>query len=308
MSLPPGLQSALAPSGAEAAGIAQTAWLLFGGATLIFVAVLVLAAMAIYRPVRWLGGRRTVVAGGIVFPSIVLGALLVHSLFDVPRLLAASTRPDVVIEVVGEQWWWRVRYLDAEGRPSFATANELRVPVGGIVELRLDSGDVLHSFWVPSLAGKMDMVPGRTNRMVLVADEPGTFRGQCAEFCGGPHAKMALYVVAEPLQAFERWREKQRANAPKLSSGTPGESLFLRNCAVCHTVRGTDAAGSLGPDLTHVASRVSIGAGILRSDVASIERWIVGNQQIKPGNLMPEFRAFAPHELRALAEYLASLD
>lgn len=308
MSLPPGLQSALAPFGAEAAGIAQTTWFLFGGATVIFVAVLVLAALAISRPLRWLSSPRTVFAGGIVFPSIVLGALLVHSLFDVPRLVAASTRADVVIEVVGEQWWWRVQYLDAEGRPAFATANELRVPVGGVVELRLDSGDVLHSFWVPSLAGKMDMVPGRTNRLLLIADEPGTFRGQCAEFCGGPHAKMALYVVAEPRQAFERWRDGQRAQAPKLASGARGEALFLRSCAVCHTVRGTEAAGILGPDLTHVASRVSIGAGILRNDVASIERWIVENQRIKPGNLMPEFRAFAPHEVRALAEYLASLD
>lgn len=308
MSLPPGLQSALAPYGAEAIGIARTSWLLIGGSVLIFVVVLALATIALLRPPRWLGSHRTVVVGGIVFPSVVLTALLVHSLFDVPRLVAVTTRADVVIEVVGEQWWWRVRYLDAEGRPAFATANELRLPAGGIVELRLDSADVLHSFWVPSLAGKMDTIPGRTNRLTFAAGEPGTFRGQCAEFCGGPHAQMALYVVVESQQAFERWRDAQRAHASKRANGTPGEAIFLRNCAVCHTVRGTDAGGILGPDLTHVASRLSLGAGILVNDVATLERWIVSNQRIKPGNLMPEFRAFAPGEVRALAEYLSSLD
>ncbi len=307
MSLPDGRQSALAPSGAEAADIAQTAWMLFAGAAVVFVLILALIALALYRPPRWLGSRATVVVGGIAFPVVVLTALLVHSLLVNPRLLGASTPPELTILVVAEQWWWRVQYLEADGSPGFVTANEIRVPVGAAVEVRLRSADVLHSFWVPALAGKIDAIPGRENRLILVVDQAGAWRGQCAEFCGGPHAQMALDVIAETSDSFLRWRSAQRANAFAGASSSPGAALFLAHCAVCHTVRGTPATGDRGPDLTHVASRSSIGAGVLPNDAAAMERWIAANQHIKPGNLMPGFRAFAAGELSALASYLASL-
>ena len=304
-----GPQSALAPAGPEANAIAGTAWMLFGGAALIFLLVMVLAAIALWRSPRWLSSRSTVVVGGFVFPLVVLTALLVHSLLSPTRLFASMTQAELVVEVVGEQWWWRVEYLDGSGALDFATANEIRVPVGARVEMRLRSADVLHSFWVPALAGKLDMIPGRTNRLVLVADREGAWRGQCAEYCGTAHTWMALDFIAQSPSEFERWRDGQRADArPSGDADAPGRRLFESNCAVCHVVRGTDAAGARGPDLTHLASRVSIGAGVLPNDAASIERWIVSNQHIKPGNLMPEFREFTQEQLRAVTAYLAGLD
>ncbi|MCD6680575.1 MAG: c-type cytochrome [Burkholderiaceae bacterium] len=305
-----GPQSALAPAGPEAHDIARTAWMLFGGAALIFVLVMVLVAIAISRRPRWLSSRSTVVVGGFLFPLVVLSALLVDSLLGVqPRLLASVVRPELVVEIVGEQWWWRVAYLDDREQPEFATANEIRVPVGVPVELRLKTADVLHSFWVPPLAGKLDMVPGRTNRFVILADRVGSWRGQCAEYCGAAHAHMALYVIARPASEFEQWRRGQRADASVAAgSHDAGRAVFEANCAVCHTVRGTDATGVRGPDLTHVASRTSIGAGVLPNDFSSFERWISSNQHLKPGNLMPAFDQLTQDELRSVAAYLADLD
>jgi cytochrome c oxidase subunit 2 len=304
-----GPQSAFAPAGPEAHEIARTAWLLFGGAAAILVIVVVLASIAIVRRPRWLASRSTVLVGGFVVPLVVLGALLVDSLSGSPRLLASTTHPKLAVEIVGHQWWWRVAYLDDRGRPDFETANEVRVPVGVPVELMLRSDDVLHSFWVPPLAGKLDMIPGRTNRLVIVADRAGAWRGQCAEYCGTAHAQMALHVIAQPADVFERWRDAQRADAKRVEDAhAQGYALFQARCGVCHAVRGTEAAGERGPDLTHVATRVSIGGGILPNDAASIERWIASNQRIKPGNLMPEFDEFTQEELRAVTAYLAGLD
>ncbi len=305
-----GPQSALAPAGPEAHEIASTAWMLFGGAAAIFVLVMVLVVVAMTRRPRWLSSRSTVVVGGFVFPLVVLSALLVDSLLRTqPRLLASMVRPDLVVEIVGEQWWWRIAYLDDRDRTEFATANEIRVPVGVPVELRLTTADVLHSFWVPPLAGKLDMVPGRTNRFVILADRAGSWRGQCAEYCGAAHAHMALHVIALPVSEFEQWRRGQRADARGADEMRgAGRAVFEENCAVCHAVRGTDAAGVRGPDLTHVASRTSIGAGALPNDISSLERWIASNQHLKPGNLMPGFEGLTQDELSAVAGYLASLD
>jgi cytochrome c oxidase subunit II len=185
--------------------------------------------------------------------------------------------------------------------PGFETANEIRIPVGRPVELILRSADVLHSFWVPVLAGKLDMVPGKENRLRVRADRAGQFRGQCAEYCGGPHAQMALYVVALPESEFEAWADRQKAPS------RDENRLFLAHCAACHTVRGTPAAGVLGPDLTHVGSRLSIGAGILPNNAGTIGGWIASSQHIKPGNLMPSFEHFSGEELRALSRYVESL-
>jgi cytochrome c oxidase subunit 2 len=301
------LQSALAPAGPEAAAIAAMTWVLVAGAATIFVAVMGLAAWALVSPPAWLRGRGLVIGGGIVFPLIALSALLVYTLLTSPRL-AAATAPDLVVEVTGEQWWWRVHYLDREGTLDFATANEIRIPAGAVVELRLRSADVLHSFWVPALAGKLDLVPGKDNRLRLVADRPGRYRGQCAEYCGGPHGLMAFHVVALAPAEFEAWRTAQRR--PRSGSGGPAEGrrLFLAHCASCHTVRGTPAAGGRGPDLTHLAGRDTLGAGLLPNNAGALAGWIASSQQLKPGNLMPEFRQFSGEELSALAAWLAARD
>jgi cytochrome c oxidase subunit 2 len=302
-----GIQSTLDPHGPEAAGIADITWVLLAGSAAIFALVLALTALALLAPRPWLAGKGLVVAGGIALPVAVLAALLVYTLMISPRLGAAPPA-DVVVAVEGNQWWWRVDYLDASGQRDFTTANEIRIPVGATVEVRLATADVLHSFWVPALAGKLDLVPGRDHRLRLVADRAGKFRGQCAEYCGGPHGLMAIFVIAEPPEAFAAWRAAQREAQPE--AGSPharGRDLFLSHCASCHTVRGTRAAGTRGPDLTHFASRVSLGAGILPNDAATVEGWIARNQHFKPGNLMPEFRTFSGDELQALAGYLREL-
>ena len=287
------MQSILSTHGPAAAAIADLAWVLFAGGAAIFLLVLILSVHAIVAPRPWLASKAFIVGGGIVFPVIVLSLLLVYVLTPIPHSAAA---PELRIEVTGEQWWWRVRY------PEFETANEIRIPAGKPVELLLRSADVIHSFWVPSLAGKVDMVPGRINRLRLVADKPGVYRGQCAEFCGGPHAKMAFHIVAETPEQFAAWSENQRKPAQK------GHSLFLSRCAACHTVRGTDARGTLGPDLTHLASRGTLGAATLPMNAGTLAAWIVSGQHHKPGNLMPEFKEFTPQELKALAAYLESLN
>jgi cytochrome c oxidase subunit 2 len=294
------MQSVLNPQGPDAAIIAEISWVLFGGGAVIFTAVMALAAYAVLGRIRRVSEKLLIVGGGIVFPLVTLSALLVYSLVRAAALHPADPAP-LRIEVVGEQWWWRVHYLDADGRRDFATANEIRVPVGRAVEFELKSADVIHSFWVPVLAGKLDMIPGRTTRLRVRADRAGEFRGQCAEYCGGPHALMALYVVAEEPEQFQRWVADQR----KPSTGN--NPLFTSHCGACHTVRGTDAAGTRGPDLTHVGGRLFIGAGLLPNSAGALAGWIASSQHLKPGNLMPSFEAFSGEELRGLAAYLESL-
>ena len=301
-------QSALAPHGPEADAILQLTLVMTAGATAILALVVVLAIMALRAPRPWLARPGTIVALGIAFPAVTLLALVVYATLAVPR--PYTSEPAAVrVELVGHQWWWEVRYLDANGARDFITANEIHVPAGRPVELALASADVLHSFWVPSLAGKLDLVPGRRNTLVFAANEAGVYRGQCAEYCGGPHAQMALLVVASPPAAFEQWRAAQRSPArePAQAQAARGKALFEEICSACHTVRGTRAAGTLGPDLTHVAGRAAIAAGSLPNDPASLGRWIAAGQHVKPGNLMPEFRALGPGDLDALTAYLAAL-
>jgi cytochrome c oxidase subunit 2 len=312
-SLLQGQQSALAPRGPVAAEIAQTAWVLFAGAAALFALVLALALYAVFarrERAERLPQRALIVGGGIVLPVVVLSALLLWTLLRFAELPPASASEQALaIRVTGEQWWWRVDYLDAQGRRDFATANEIHIPAGRTIDLRLESADVLHSFWVPALAGKLDMIPGRTNRLRIRADAPGEFRGQCAEYCGGPHALMALHVVASDPEVFERWVAAQRApgRVPDDPLLEQGRALLLAHCAVCHKLRGTAAAGERGPDLTHFGSRRSIGAGLAPVNAGTIAAWIASGQHLKPGNLMPEFAAFSGAELHALAAYLESL-
>jgi cytochrome c oxidase subunit 2 len=219
--------------------------------------------------------------------------------------------PAVTIEVVAEQWWWRVRYLDARGRRTFETANEIRIPVGRPVELRLATADVIHSFWVPSLAGKLDMIPGRVNTMWVEAEQAGTFRGQCAEYCGGAHALMAFHVVAEPEAVFAAWRARQErpAPAPAKPDAQRGRELFVtQGCGLCHHVAGTPAAGSFGPDLSHVGGRLYVVSGLLPNHRGSLAAWIASAQHLKPENRMPSYRNLPGDDLRALAAWLEGLE
>ncbi len=308
-----GVQSAFDPRGPHAEQTATIGWVLIAGATVIFVAVMALAAYAIAARTGkgWLARREFIIGAGVVFPLVTLSALLVYTFMATAAMAGRDHSNPLRIEVTGEQWWWRVHYLDADDRVEFATANEIHLPVGRPIELRLRSADVLHSFWLPQLAGKLDMIPGRVNVLRLQADQAGVMRGQCAEYCGGPHALMALYAVAETAEEFERWRARQIESATPAESTAAelGQSLFIeRGCGTCHTVRGTPAVGTRGPDLTHVGSRLSLAAGILPNNVGAMAGWIAQSQQIKPGNLMPSFASsFSGEELPVIARYLEGL-
>lgn len=305
-------QSALEPRGSNAAVIADLSWVLFVGGGVIFVAVMLLAALAVFAPASLravLGRRGLIIGGGIVFPVVVLSALLVYSLMAAATLVSADEPAAARVEVTGEMWWWRVRYLDGDGKPQMETANEIRIPAGRPVDLLLASNNVIHSFWVPNLAGKVDMIPGHVNKLRIQADTPGVFRGQCAEYCGAQHANMAFYVVAMAPSAYESWLAAEHAPArePQTARLQAGKQYFMHACASCHTVRGTEAAGKLGPDLTHVGSRTSLAAGTLPNNVGAMAGWIAGSQHIKPENRMPSFNELSGEGLRAVAAYMESL-
>jgi len=305
-------QSVFDARGLDAQAILELTWVMIAGATAIMLLVIALTAYAVlvaHRHRQWLAKASAIVVGGIVFPVVVLSALLVYGLFVAGELIAE--RKDALrVEVVGEQWWWRVRYLDARGLARFETANEIRIPVGRPVELTLRSHDVIHSFWVPQLAGKMDMIPGKVNRMRMQARDAGVYRGQCAEFCGGPHAMMAFYVVAHDEEDYGRWeaRQLEPARVPDDPWLRSGHDLFMTSgCSACHAIRGTPAMGMNGPDLTRVGSRVSLAAGNFPVHQGTLAGWIANTQGVKPGNNMPAFPVFLGVELRALAAYLESL-
>lgn len=300
----------LDPAGPYAEPVTRLAWALLLGGTGVLLVVLAALAIALWgKPAlrQRLGGDRAIWIGGVVFPGIVLTALLVWGLWLTGSLQATATRPgEMRVQVTGEMWWWRVTYLGERGEPVIRDANELHVPVGQPVLLELESADVLHSFWVPRLAGKMDMIPGRRNLLRIRADRPGTYGGQCAEYCGGAHALMGFVVVAHTPESFARWRAERLAPPPP-APGRGSELFLASGCAGCHTVRGTPANGTAGPDLTHVGARRSLGAGILPNNRGTLAGWIADSQTIKPGNRMPNYKQFSPDDLNALADYMESL-
>jgi cytochrome c oxidase subunit 2 len=305
------VQSTLVSASPEADSALRLSWLLFIGGTAIFVFVMVLTALAIVggdRTRAALGGTRAIALGGVVFPTVVLTALLAYGLW-LASASAAPTKEEQQIAVQGERWWWRVTYRDP-ATTAFASANEIRVEVGRPVRLALTSADVIHSFWVPALAGKVDLIPGRTNELRFTATRAGTYRGQCAEYCGGPHALMALRVVAMEPDDYARWLASERQAAAEPGNDARllrGQELFRTHCVACHAVRGTDAAGRLGPDLTHVASRGALGGEVLPMSEANITRWLTENERLKPNNLMPEYGHLPPDDLDAITAYIASL-
>lgn len=306
-----GPQSALEPAGQGAEEIATLFWWMVGGAAAVWAGMVALTIYAIKRrPVAENGhwSARLIIGGGAIVPTVVLCGLLVYGLAMLPRLLEPAPEGSLRISVVGEQWWWRVRYqVDGE---LVELANEVRLPVGAPVRFELESPDVIHAFWIPALGGKIDMIPGRRTHLTLRPTRVGTYRGVCAEFCGTSHALMAFDVVVMESGEFERWLAAQRA--PAATSSEPraalGRERFLANgCSACHVVRGTEAQGRIGPDLTHVGSRRSLGAGTLPNDPASLRRWLEHTDLVKPGVLMPHFRMLPREELDALSAYLESL-
>jgi cytochrome c oxidase subunit 2 len=249
-----------------------------------------------------------IVWGGAVMPGFVLLVLFVLGMAAMGRY--PEPPPVVTIHVTGHQWWWDVEYEFPNMSEHFRTANEIHVPVGRPSRLVLTTADVIHSFWVPQLQGKLDLIPGDTNDLRLLPRRTGVFAGTCAEFCGQQHAHMGIRVIVDDTTTFKQWAAQQLADAqpPGDPSAAEGEQLFVGGpCAMCHTVRGTSANGQVAPDLTHVGSRLTIAAGTLPNTLGNLEGWIANAQAIKPGAKMPTLSAYTGPQLRAVAAYVASL-
>ncbi|MBK8902570.1 MAG: cytochrome c oxidase subunit II [Anaerolineaceae bacterium] len=305
------------PQGAAAREINTLWWILFGMGTAVYVLVMAFILFALFRrrnqatqaddpQKNVVNGRRIIWFGGIIIPAVILVVTYGFTL-DVMMDLRLPTNNDrLVIEVTGYQWWWEVVYPGEDA----ITANEIYIPAGEEVLFELTSADVIHSFWVPELHGKMDLIPGRTNIWKLEADEPGEYWGLCAEFCGMQHAKMLFVVVAVPREEFDTWLEAQRqpAVAPTSAITQAGLDIFLEEgCAECHAIRGTEAAGDLGPDLTHLANRLTLGAGSVTNNRGNLAGWIADPHGIKPGSLMPT-SGLSGEQLQSVVAYLESLE
>lgn len=301
-------------AGHAADAISQIGWGLAIVSIIVVVLIAALIALAIARGRQRLcaegdvvgrdyGGLSWIYWGvGLSFPVLV--ALAVWT-FIVTRAVAEPPRPTALtIEVTAHRWWWEVRYRGERPVDDFVAANHLVVPVGVPVRLVLTSSDVIHDFWVPKIGPKMDMIPGKTNVTWIEADRAGLYRGQCAEYCGLEHARMAFTVAAVPLVDFRRWRMAEQR--PQDPGGGRGATIFASACAACHAVRGTDAAGIYGPDLTHFASRPTIAAGVLPNTVAGRVKWLADTQGVKPGAAMPQV-PLDPADRVALVQYLGTL-
>lgn len=315
-----GLQDALQPAGPQAGRIAALWWILLAVCVVVWLAVCGVLGLALWRrgrdtlvePRDGEPGKVRAVTAGVVATAVVLVGLVTYSVM-VGRATATLPAPEdvaVEIEVIGHQWWWELRYRDRQSSRAFTTANELHVPVGRPVSVRLHSRDVIHSFWVPSLHGKVDMLPGRENTLWFQADTPGTYRGQCAEFCGLQHAKMALLVIAEPEEDFRRWMRAYRAPVVETTgpAALPAGAQVFREaqCALCHSVRSVEAFARVGPDLTRIGARRTLAAGTLPNTPEALRLWISDPQRVKPGTFMPA-TPLEPERLDALVEYLRSL-
>jgi len=305
-----GQQSALDPAGPSAASIHLLGIFMYVGATLVTLLVTVLMLWPfVRRRERPVNTNLFLWGGGVVLPFLTLMALVPYVMSVGHESRAATTADQLSIDVTGNFWWWEMSYRRVGDGSAVSSANELRLPAGEPVELLLRANDVIHSFWVPNLAGKTDLIPGRINRMVIQADRPGIYRGQCAEYCGLQHSLMAFDVVVMPRPEFDAWLSglARPVAAPDGAELRHGRELFVSlGCGTCHAVRGL-SEGRLGPDLTQIGSRRTIAAGALPGGVGNIAAWIASAQHLKPGNLMPSYDRLAGPELRAVAAYMESL-
>ncbi len=305
-------QSVLDAAGPQAEAIEGLWWLIFFIALGVFAAVMVMLAAAVLRRGHRTSSEMTMTRWVVAASAMTVVILLVWLVASVSvgRATASPRMGDAVtINITGRQWWWQLEYVDPLPSNRFKTANEILIPAGRPIVVNVTSRDVIHSFWVPNLHGKRDLVPGYVTSLWFQADREGTYRGQCAEFCGYQHANMAIFVRAVSEADYQAWLVAQRKPAADPASAVQqrGRDVFLRaTCPQCHAIRGTLAGGAFGPDLTHVGSRASIAAGVLPNTADNLQRWIRNPQQFKPGNKMP------PHDLndgdlQAVADYLRSL-
>ena len=305
-----GETSMLDPRGPGAAGIEGLWWVVFWIATAVFLVVLAFLGVALWRArrdvevkphVRW--GEPFIVIAGVVLPAIILVTVFLLSLRDIQDLTRTSRATTFEIEVIGHDWWWEVRYPNGG-----VTANEMHIPTGEPVRLKLRSADVIHSFWVPRLQAKTDQVSGRVTSSWIQADEPGRYRGLCAEFCGLQHANMQFYVVAEPQARFDRWMDELAQPSTISADVEEGRDVFLETtCVGCHAIAGTPADATAGPDLTHLADRETLFAGTVSNTTRNLETVITDPQAIKPGVAMPPTE-LSSEELDALVAYLEQLE
>lgn len=310
-----GAPSMLTPHGLGALDIERFWWLLFGLSVFVFVAVMGLVVLAIvrrHRPERpdeetegdpaW--GGRFILMLGVVIPAVILSGTFIATLHEMSLIAAPRRHAGMTIHVIGHMWWWEVRYPNG-----VVGANEIHIPTGETVKVILTTADVIHSFWVPELQTKTDMIPGKINQTWLETNTPGRYRGQCAQFCGLQHANMAFYVVADPPAVFQAWLANQAAPAPAPQTplAAAGFGVFTsQTCAGCHTIGGTTAAGVVGPNLTHLASRQTIAAGRMQNNAENLATWISDPQDVKPGAEMPPTQ-LSPSDLTALVAYLQTL-
>jgi cytochrome c oxidase subunit 2 len=313
--------SVLRPASVEAQPQAWLIGALFGITAVVFVLTCTAVIVALMRradagprpptdgPVpgdRW---RIRGVTAAVVATAVVLAVVVAASLAAAPRHVRPGGADALAVEIVGHLWWWEITYLAPPGGTPVTTANELHVPAGRPVDVYLRSADVIHSFWAPALGGKTDLVPGRPGHLRLTATRQGEFTGFCAEFCGLEHAHMRIAILVEAPEQFERWlaAEARGAAAPASPMEEEGQRVFLASpCVGCHAVRGTPASGHLGPDLTHLAARRTLAAGVVPNSVGHLAGWLVAPQDVKPGTLMPPAGLPAP-ELQAVVAYLAAL-
>lgn len=317
------LQSTFNAQGPAARRIAHLSWAMtitFVAATVIMWALIGWAAatrrgsLDEHEPIDAGGGQHWITFGGLVFPLVslciifVLGLKLLASFPLHDPMNQVAVTPD--IQIIGHQWWWEVHYLNPQPDLRFTTANEIHIPAYRPVTIALESQDVIHSFWVPALHGKVDMIPGHENYIRIEASQPGRYVGQCAEFCGEQHAHMRILVIAQSPDEYKAWEEQQlkAAAEPTTPDAQAGLHIFVSgSCSMCHTVRGTLAGGHVAPDLTHIASRQMIAANSFPNNTAYLEAWITHAQSLKPGAKMPDLTQFSGVQLRQLVAYLQQL-
>jgi cytochrome c oxidase subunit II len=307
--------------GAQAHSIVPLTWAVFviSIAVIVIITFLVLTGVLLHRartvvlpgdklPVERTGhGLRWIYIGVGISGMVLLGSLI-WTVITLANINSPPSVPKLTIQITGQQWWWKVRYLNQDPSRIFTTANEIHIPTGEPVRVELISTDVIHSFWIPNLAGKTDAIPGQMNLMWLEADKPGRYQGQCTEYCGQQHAHMSMYVIAQSPQSFNAWYDAQlkAASPPSSPAVLRGERSFELHCGSCHRVRGTLAGGEVAPDLTHLMSRQTIAAGTLPNTIGYLSGWIADSQAIKPGNRMPVQYLSGP-ELEDIRTFLKTL-